>query len=307
MSALGSLDARLRPFAPPERLAALRILVGVFAVGYTAARAAHLAAVARHAPSQFRPIGVVRLLDAPLPPLAVHLLVGLTLAMGVAFVAGYKFRVAGPAFAALLLWVTTYRSAWGVVFHTENLLVLDVMVLGLAPSADAVSLDARRAPWPAEGRAYGAAILLLCALTALTYVLAGVTKLRVSGADWVGGEVLRSHVAHDNLRKLELGDTHSPFGGVLVRHAWPWPPLAIATLAVELGAPLALAGRRAGRVWCAAAWAFHVGVLAVMAIFFPFPVLGFAFAPFFEVERLPGLASWARRAPPASSARTGAA
>jgi hypothetical protein len=60
-------------------------------------------------------------------------------------------------------------------------------------------------------------------------------------------------------------------------------PLAAFTLAVELGArSLCLAG---GRVWAAAAWAFHAGVLAVMAILFWYP-LGAAFAPFFAVERL---------------------
>jgi hypothetical protein len=50
-----------------------------------------------------------------------------------------------------------------------------------------------------------------------------------------------------------------------------------------------LLARRAARAWVAAAWAFHVGILATMAIVFPYPLLGVAFAPFFAIEgiRLP--------------------
>ena len=45
------------------------------------------------------------------------------------------------------------------------------------------------------------------------------------------------------------------------------------------------------RVWAVLAWSFHLGVWAIMAIFFPYPLLGLAFAPLFAVERLP----WFRR------------
>jgi hypothetical protein len=35
-----------------------------------------------------------------------------------------------------------------------------------------------------------------------------------------------------------------------------------------------------------AAWSFHVGVAALMAITFPYPLVGIAFAPLLPVERL---------------------
>ena len=57
-------------------------------------------------------------------------------------------------------------------------------------------------------------------------------------------------------------------------------------MAVELGAPLALLGRRCGVAWAAAAWLFHVGVFALMAIAFPYALSGIAFAPLLPVERL---------------------
>jgi hypothetical protein len=71
----------------------------------------------------------------------------------------------------------------------------------------------------------------------------------------------------------------------LVPHAWFFTPLAFFTLAVELGAPLAL-HRRIARAWVCAAWLFHAGILALMAIVFPYPLAGVAFAPFFPLERI---------------------
>ena len=211
----------------------------------------------------------------------------LALPLSVAFTLGWRFAVTGPAFAGVLLWVLTYRNSWGMVFHTENLLVVHTLILGLARSADAWSLDARRRPISPRPRAYGWAIRLLAVVTLATYVLAGVAKLRLSGLSWVGSDLLRNYIAYDNLRKLELGDAYSPIGAALVRHGWLFPPLAAASLALELLAPLALVGPRLARWWVLAAWGFHAGVLAVMAIFFPYPLLGLAFAPLFAVEELP--------------------
>jgi hypothetical protein len=49
---------------------------------------------------------------------------------------------------------------------------------------------------------------------------------------------------------------------------------------------VALLGRRWRTAWVAAAWLFHVGVLALMAIAFPYQLTGVAFAAFFRLERL---------------------
>ena len=160
------------------------------------------------------------------------------LAAGLAFITGWRFVVAGPVFGVLLLLVTTYRNSWGDVLHTENLLVLHVLVLGLVPAADAWSWDASRArstPRSPSTR-YGWPVRLVCLLTVLTYVLAGWAKVRNGGAGWVLGETLRNHVAEDNVRKVLLGDTHSPIGARAVAHGWLFPPLAAMTLVVELGA-----------------------------------------------------------------------
>ena len=38
--------------------------------------------------------------------------------------------------------MTTYRSSFGMIFHTENLWVVHVALLATAPAADAWSIDA---------------------------------------------------------------------------------------------------------------------------------------------------------------------
>ena len=53
--------------APPERLAAVRILTGGFAIAYLAVRAPVILAVRDRAPGTFSPVGVLWWLDRPLP------------------------------------------------------------------------------------------------------------------------------------------------------------------------------------------------------------------------------------------------
>jgi hypothetical protein len=275
----------LRP-APAERLAALRLVLGGSALVYTVVRAGHLAG--QHSARQFAPVGPLAGLAAPLPSALVIALVAATIALGIAFVVGWRFRVTGPAFAILLLVVTSYRNSWSMVFHTENLMVLHVLVLAVSPAADALSLDARRRPPldDAPRARYGWAIRLLCALTVTTYFIAGWSKMHNSGLGWVTSDTLRFYVAYDNLRKVELGDSYSWLGTMLARHRELFPPLAAVSLVAELGAPLALLHPRVGRWWCALAWSFHAGVVVMMAIVFHYPLAGVAYASFFRVEAL---------------------
>jgi hypothetical protein len=283
----------LTPPVPAERLGALRVLIGGFAVGYLLVRLPHLFGVAGFDDERFDPVGAAGWLDAPLAPGLFRVLVVTALLAGVAFVAGWHYRVCAPIFAALLLFVLTYRNSWGQVFHSENLLVLQVAILAVSPAAAAWSLDRRRrggsAPPPAG--AFGLPVQLMCLVTVTAYVVTGIAKLRYGGTPWLTGDVLRNQVAYDNLRKIALGDLHSPLGAAAVAHAWVFRPLAVFTLAVELGAPVALLPGWPRRIWVAAAWLFHIGILALMAIVFPYQLLGIAFAPFLAVERLP---AWVR-------------
>jgi hypothetical protein len=231
------------------------------------------------------PPGVLGPLGSPPPPTVVALLLAATIATGVAYTVGWRFRGTGPAFAGLLLVVLTYRNGWGNVFHTENLLVLHVLVVGLSPAADAWSLDARGRTEPAPDVRYGFPLRLAAVVTVLTYVVTGVAKLRYAGGDWLAGDTLLHQIAFDNARKKVLGDGYSPLAGLVVGHPALFRPLGLLTLVVELGAPIALIGRRWAAWWTGAAWVFHAGILALMWISFPYPLSLIAFAPFFRVER----------------------
>src|SRR5262249_22534976 len=155
-----------------------------------------------------------------------------------------KYRVTAPLAALALLWTLTYRNSWGQIFHTENLLVLHVIALALSPAADAWAIDAslwdkrQQRREPAAG--YGWAIKLLVALTVTTYLLAGIAKLRIAGTDWLDGELLRNHIAVDNLRKALLGDRIAPLAHLFLDHPAQLTGFSILTLVIELGAPVVL-------------------------------------------------------------------
>jgi Vitamin K-dependent gamma-carboxylase len=286
MTAVARLVERIvRPEAPAERLGALRVLVGLFAVIYLLIRT--VAMVSEPHQAAFRPAGVAKLLSAPVPGWVLIVSFVLTIATGLCFTAGYRFRATGPAFAALLLWTLSYRNSFGMIWHTENLIVMHVAILAFSGAARAVSLDACRAPGEAApSKSFGATIQLINLVTVLAYVLAGVAKLRVSGLDWTNGDILRNHVAYDNLRKLLLGDSYSPLGAWAARHVWLFKPFAALTIVVELAAPVALYGGRLAKLWVLAIWSFHAGVLALMWILFPYQLSLVAFAGFFHTERL---------------------
>ena len=296
--------------APPERLAALRIAVGGFAMAWLIGRLPELAAVARSPASRFAAVGVVRVLRAPLPPAAVIAIAVATIGLLAAFTAGAGFRITGPLAAVGALWTLSYRSSWGMVFHTEDLLVLHLLALAVAPAADAWAVDAtgaaRAAPvTPAtradrSGAGYGWAIKLLAALTCASYLLAGIAKLRLAGVHWLDGAQLGNQIAIDNLRKALLGAATAPLAGPLVAHPAALVVASVATLAIELGAPVALLGGRTARAWAAAAWAFHAGVILAMNVWFPYPLCGVAFLPLLAAERVVGAPArwWRSRATP---------
>lgn len=294
MNALQRLRDGYHAPVPTERLQLVRAGLGAYSFIALAARAGHWLRPASYPADAFAPVGVVSLLDSPLPAPVVYLAWALTTVLAGAFAAGYGGRWVGLAFAPLLLWVTSYRHSWGMVFHTDNLWVIHVLLLSLANaggrrgaplrSQDVAGNDHRNTASGWVLRAWGWT-------TVASYVVAAVAKLEASGLSWALGEVLREQIAYDAVRKIELGSLHSPIGPWLLPHGWLFTPLASFSLAVELLAPLALLGGRFAGVWCASAWLFHAGVLALMAIAFPYPLSGCAFLAFVPLERwreLPG-------------------
>ena len=273
--------------APAERLAVLRVLIGGYGVVWLVARWSELTAHTGFDPDRWDGVGILAPLSTPPGSAVVHLALAGGLAAGVAVVVGWRYRITAPVFALLILGVTTYRNSWAQIFHSENLLALHLLVLAIAPAAAVLSLDARRAPARAEADPrFGWPIRVMALVTVLSYVVAGIAKLRLGDVGWLTGDVLRHQVAFDNVRKVLLGSLSSGPGTWLVNHAgWVFGPFSVFTLAIELGAPIAL-WRRAAPWWVAAACLFHVGILGLMLIVFPYELCGIAFAPLLPVERL---------------------
>ncbi len=300
---MGSIIGRLDRFwfaeAPAARLAALRILVGSYAVWLLHWRSDEILELARLPASQFQPVGVTSFLTAPLPSQAISGLLTLAMIVSVLFVLGFAYRVTGPLFAVLLLAVLTYFASWGSVNHPDALVTAHVLVLGLTRAADAVSLDALIRAWcrrggrptsatlpdPAGAWQYGFAIKLICAVTATSYLLAGIAKVSSShGWGWATGEALLLQVAWDGLRKELLAQPPPAQAAVLYQHVWLFTVLAVGSLIVELGAPLALLNRRLGYLWVLAAFPMHWGIYFIMGISFKYYLWGIAYASFFSLE-----------------------
>lgn len=289
------LGDRLVEAAPAERLAALRVLVGAFATVFLVVRLPYLFDLAALSANRYDPVGALWWLSSPPPRSLVHIVVPATIALGAAFTLGWRHRVTGPAFGVAFLFVTCFDNSWSHAAHTENLVLLHVLALSFTRAADVWSLDeqaGRAARWdastvaPDEVSPYGWPVRLMSLVTVATYVLAGIAKMRNGGLEWITGDVLRNHIANDNLRKLVLGDTYSVIGAEMVAHAWLFAPIAIGTMVVELGAPLALLRGRVRTVMVAAMWLFHVAIVVVMAIVFIYQLLGVAYASMLRPERL---------------------
>jgi hypothetical protein len=301
--------------APATRLATLRLIIGLYAFAYLSQRYSLLSAVAATSRTYFEPVGLATILEDPLPvPIAQGLIVA-TLVACAAFVLGFQYRWSGPLFALLLLWTLSYRNSWTMVYHTDNLLVLHVLVLGLAPAADALSVDAllnraavARAPvlgvWrsrnPVADWGYGYPIRLICAVTVATYLLAAVAKLiGPVGWSWVMGDALRDQIAYDALRKELLSTGATAWAFTLYRQETLLTVVGVGSLAIELLAPLALFSRALAWVWVLAAFLMHWGIYFIMDITFWYHQFGIAFVSFFDVEkpvewirgRLPAIAS----------------
>lgn len=306
---MNALVQRLRAYwfepAPASRLGLLRVLVGGFVLWYLTTSQDNYLQVAQSDPELFAPVGVV--FHRPVGvELFQWLMRGTILAVAI-FTLGLWHRFTGPACAALALWLFCYRHSWNKLYHSDNVVVFHLIVLGLSCSADALSLDALFRRWRRPGAAapppasrYGWPVRLMCGLIVSTYLLAAVAKLAGPlGLGWMSGENLRSQMAIDCIRKEVLGGEPNQVAYAL----YDWLPLftilAIGSMAVEFFAPVAMLNRRLGCLWSVNTFLMHWGIYFIMGITFHYQLWGLMFAPFFRVERLlelPRRLRWRRRA-----------
>ncbi|WP_116995574.1 hypothetical protein [Desertimonas flava] len=290
----GRLIDRLVAPAPAGRLAAVRVLTIAYALVWIVVRTPFWRDLAALPRAQWKPVAFAEAVG-PLGPGAVTVIAVATFAAGTVAITGRGWRFSAPVLAVGFLVLTTLGASWGAILHTEQLVALHLVVLAAGPSGGERSRDA------------GWSLRVMSAVTVTTYFVSGLAKFRFGGGlAWLDGDRLLRLVAHDNLRKHLLGDRYSPIAEYVLGHPWLFQVAAIATVVVELGAPVVLfAGRRVRYAWIGLAWTFHVGVLALMAILFPYPIVGVAYASMLPVERL--AARWPARVPATSSTRSPAA
>lgn len=295
--------------APATRLAAFRVVVGVFVVVYLIGRFPVFLALGDRPAADFESVGVLAPVSSPPSTGVLFAILLVALATGVATTVGWRYRPSVIVFAAAVLALTTLRGSWGQLLHFENLMVLQLMVLAASPAADAWSVDARRLTEGEQSRTkapstrYGWPLAMAALITVVTYVIAGVAKLRYGGLDWVSGDTLQNHIAYSASRLDLLGGTPPVLAEFAVRQEWILGVGAVVAVVVELSAPAALIGPRSRNVWVLAAWLMHVGIFLTMAVGFPSPLFGVAFAPFFALERaVPWFGERIRRWRPARTA-----
>ena len=201
-------------------------------------------------------------------------------------------KVSGPVFALLFLAAMSYRNSWSMVYHSHNALVIHILILGVASSADALSLDAlirqgSGRPRATDNAAYGWPIKLICAVTCAAYFLAGVAKVMGPlGFAWASGEALRSQLAVDAIRKEVLELKPMTQIDLLYNQIWLFWLFGVATFILELGAPFALARRRIGWIWALATLGMHWGIFFLMGIKFRYQLSGIIFFSFFPMESI---------------------
>lgn len=295
-SGLRRIDQWLLSVAPPQRLAALRIAAGGYAVVNTMVSFGEYARLADRPAVQFEPVGLATLLAGPVSPSVLWLLFATSVISGMAFVAGARFRFSGPVFALCTLGWATYHASWGQMLHFEHVMSLHLLVLGFSPAADALSVDAgARSTAAGPSVRYGWPVRLLAIITVVTYALAGVAKVRVGGWAWVDGSTLANHIAYSATRLDLLGEPRPPLSTFVIGRDPLIRPLAIVSLGVELLAPLALLGGWFRRVWVPSVLLFHLGTLTTMFVFFPYNGLGFALLPLYRLEEVVGWLGRRRR------------
>ena len=218
----------------------------------------------------WQPVGVLRVLPGPLPGLALWLLWALSLAGSLLLIKqlrpGLAMTVlwwAGPAAVLVLL---SHRSSGGQILWFDILPLLHVVAIAVA----GLRFDPIRAGW---------AMRLAAVMTAITYVLAGVAKLRIGGTAWIADGALERHITWSATRLDVLGGTPSPVAAPLVDLGLASVPLALAVVVIELSAPVALFSRRFAWGWSIAAWAMHLVIALTMFVIFHWPLFGVAFAP----------------------------
>jgi hypothetical protein len=254
-------------FAPasPVNLAACRLL-------FFAALAVLYAPVDLHAwgdvaPVFWRPPWSFAVLGLPVLPTAHLRILAWTWKLALVTASlGLATRVSTALAFLLGFYLLGLPNGFGKIHHYDAIVVFTLAVLALARCGDALSLDralARAPRNPAPSGEYTWPIRMVWLVMALSFFGAGTSKLHTSGPAWIFSDnlatfMLQAQYGYGNAVPL------TAVGVVLASHRWLCRTLAAATIAVEIGYPLALVSRRARAIVVPGALLMQIGIRVVI-------------------------------------------
>jgi hypothetical protein len=251
-------------FAPgdPRRLAALRIGLGAV-LALRLATGPYLE-LARQPAALFRPISFLHLLDAMPPPGIVAVLQVAATAAAVLACAGVAARVTLPLAWAGALPLIAMTSSLGKVVHNDVLLLLTLVPLLPARTADAWSPGARRrgAGQRGAGAPYGWPLRSAVLVVVGAYFFTGLGKLLHAGPAWVTSGNLRWVLYASS----DAQAAPNPAALFVADRPWLAHLVAFASLALELGFPLVLLRPRAALVLVPCVLAMHAGIWVALGL-----------------------------------------
>lgn len=176
----------------------------------------------------------------------------------VAALLGLATPAATAAAALLGLPLLAFPYAASRVTHESAAMALGLVVLALARSGDALSLDRRlaRRPRPAPSGEYRWPIATMRVVLSLVFLSAGLAKIGVSGLEWITTD----HLA------LLLAAREQPLAGMIVESDLACHALAAATVGIEVLHPLALVSPVLAAVLVPAGLGLLGGILLLMGI-----------------------------------------
>lgn len=291
----------------PDRLSIFRILVGIYAFYLLSGR--YVSQLVNNNSSGQKPlylfdqVGIINFIDRPIDPEVFKLILLAAFIFNILFILGLLYRISGPVFALLFLFLISYSHSWSMIYHSRNIAVLHCLVLGFTLSADSISLDSlikKKIPRKLKPHLlfgnirnnspaweYGWPIMLINSMTVICYFLAGIAKIMGPvGIYWVLGESVRSQVAVDAIRKEFLAMGAQPLSYLLYNSVYIFTAIGISSIVLELGAPLAVINRRIGYIWSLMTLGMHWGIYFIMGITFRYQMAGIIFLPFFPIEKI---------------------
>ncbi len=203
---------------------------------------------------------------------------------------GLLTRITTAASFGLGLYVVGYQFNYGYLHWAHAVVPIVMGVFALAPSGDALSLDAWiRQRHVRDGGQYRWPIQLVRLIFVSIFLAAGLSKLRAAGLSWVTSDTLRNYILENQYvfhQAAALSWSH-PLADWLIHHPGWCKGLAGLSLSLELSAPAALLSRRARVLLIPALFVFQVGnaLLLYQDFFFAYLSLYVFWMPWLQVRR----------------------